>query len=108
MPRADAPGKYAPLCAWLAALPAEQERAVLTLTAIEGLIGSALPTGAWLRAFWASSNVARHNWNRVGFRAQFARPDYHTGQVTFTRMTPGKGTFPASTDRGQFRAGQHP
>jgi hypothetical protein len=106
MPRADAPGKYAPLCAWLAALPAEQERTVLTLTAIEGLIGSALPTSAWLRAFWASSHVARHNWNRVGFRAQFARPDYHTGRVTVVRMTPGNGTRPASAARGAHRAHQ--
>jgi hypothetical protein len=83
MPRTDASRKYAPLIAWLQARPAGQETATLTLAEIEALIGAPLPRGAWLKAIWASSNTARHNWNHAGFRAAL---DHATRSVHFTRV----------------------
>jgi hypothetical protein len=82
MPRT---AKYAPLLAWLQALPADHEDATLTLTAIEALIGDRLPSGAWTSSFWSNSDMARHHWGRVGFRARLNRP---TKSVHFTRMQP--------------------
>jgi hypothetical protein len=85
MPRAGEPGKYAPLCTWLAALPAEQEEAVLTLAEIETIIGAPLPVGAGTPHFWSSAPQELRNWGPVGFHA---RLDYSTQRVHFTRVTP--------------------
>jgi hypothetical protein len=85
MPRDGAAGKYVPLCTWLAALPADQHQAVLSLADIEALIGYRLPSSAWAPGFWASSGVARHNWRCAGFRA---RLDHNPRSVRFARATP--------------------
>jgi hypothetical protein len=85
MPRSGDPGKYAPLCTWLAALPTAQYEAVLTLAEISTLIGTSLPSGAWTSGFWTSSDVAHHNWRRAGFRAHL---NHGTKSVRFTRVQP--------------------
>jgi hypothetical protein len=57
--------------------------AELSLAEIESLIGGALPPSAYERSYWASSTVARHNWNHVGFWAKlYRRPE----RVVFTRQ----------------------
>jgi hypothetical protein len=84
MPRRRlAPPKYAPLVVWLAALPADHADTTLTLAEIEALIGDQLPASAWTQGFWSSSDVARHNWGRAGFRGRLNRPNK---SVRFTRV----------------------
>jgi hypothetical protein len=82
MSRVGALNRYAALATWLETLSPEQHRAELSFAAIEALIDGALPASAFNSMYWSSSNVARHNWRRVGFAAHFDR----TGpRVVFTR-----------------------
>jgi hypothetical protein len=83
MPRALAPSKYAPLVAWLQALPDGQERATLTVAEIDTLLGGSLPLTARTKGFWAQAAVRQLR--SIGFHGRF---DHTDSCVVFTRITP--------------------
>jgi hypothetical protein len=75
-------GRYAPLLAYLDAVPPEEPWVRMTFAAIEALIVAPLPASAQRPDYWTSSQVARLNWQRIGWAA---RLDRAAGVVTFTR-----------------------
>src|SRR5436309_3016533 len=60
---------YAPLVAFLRALPPEHQRARLRVDEVESLIGAPLRPSAWSPRFWAHSATARRHWRAAGFEA---------------------------------------
>jgi hypothetical protein len=75
--------KYQPLVEWLQALPASQQHATLSLTAIAQLIGHSLPPSARSHGYWGGHST-RLYWHPIGFQARFSRAD--GGSVIFTRV----------------------
>jgi hypothetical protein len=75
--------KYAPLVAWLEELPADQDRAELTLSEIAQIIGQPLPGVAGTQTFWTRSLSVRYGWQSAGFSAWL---NHYTKVVTFTRL----------------------
>lgn len=88
-------GKYAPLAAWLQALPAVQDNVELTFQRIEAIIEDALPPYARAhRSWWANDSVSRvqsQQWLNVGWRT--SRVDMTEGKVVFSRITEQKRTY---------------
>ena len=71
--RTGAPNKYDPLLHYLQALAPEREQVTVTFTAIEALIGSALPASAWTGMFWGNNSYRPSAWRVAGFRARLLR-----------------------------------
>jgi hypothetical protein len=83
-------GKYGPLAHFLASLPADIAAVTLTLAEIEQLLGSALPRGAYGRAWWLNSTnerARRHPraWLSAGWRVAAMTPRTASPSVTFAR-----------------------
>ena len=79
-------GTYQPLSAHLGAL--DQARVALTFSAIERILGRALPASARKhRAWWSNERSGSHSharaWTDVGWRV--AAVDFNVGQVEFER-----------------------
>jgi hypothetical protein len=79
------PRRYAPLIAWLQALPADQDKAELTLSELEQLIGQPLTSSAGTPGYWTTVDRTRTSWRSAGFSA---RLNHATRVVTFTRLQP--------------------
>ena len=91
------PRKYGPLATYLAALPTDE--VTLTFTAIEAIIGAALPTSAWARTWWANTGGTPHAraWLGVGWRV--AAVNFSLEAVTFARLPPGSTAQPLAAQR---------
>jgi hypothetical protein len=85
--------KFHALVERLRALPADQQRLVLSFAEIEALADGPLPRGAWASTYWSNSTVSRKNWARCGFRARLHR---HRCAVEFYRCS---SAAPARDDR---------
>ena len=84
MPRPGA-RKYQPLADYLAAQHADEVR--LSFAQIEAIVGSALPTSAYLRGWWWSKGAKRlaaQPWRAVGWEAALTRRADER-RVTFRR-----------------------
>jgi CBS domain-containing protein len=81
-------GKYAPLAAWLQALPASQDNVELTFQQIEAIIGDDLPPYARAhQSWWANDSVSRvqsQQWLNVGWATR--RVNMTGEKVTFVRL----------------------
>lgn len=79
----DRPRRYAPLLAYLAALPAEQPVITLPFAAFEALLGRPLAlTTQVIASYWSGGAIAQRNWLAAGWTAQLNR---RAQTVTFTR-----------------------
>lgn len=76
------PGRYAPLLAYLAALPPDAPSVRLTFAEIEAIIGAPLAASASSPGFWTSSYTAHQYWRRHGWNAKLHHADR---AVVFTR-----------------------
>jgi hypothetical protein len=89
--RRATPGKYEPLAAYLAALPADAGTITLPLSDLEQILGAPPPPPTWTRSFWSNCRSVRRSrcWLDAGWRvAHFNRM---RGVVTFTRGAPQAG-----------------
>lgn len=84
--------RYAPLAAWLQALPADQDSVELTFEEVERIIGVDLPLYARRhRSWWANDSVSRvqsQQWLNAGWRT--SRVDMTEEKVVFSRITDQK------------------
>jgi hypothetical protein len=96
--------KYAPLGAFLAALPPETATVTLTLSEIETILGEPLPGAAATRMWWSNSRHRRAEmvWVAVGWRVQRAEMRRVMPTITFARAASG------DTETGTARAPQPP
>ena len=76
-------GRYAPVLAVLAALPAAQPSVRLTFAELAALLSHPLPPTAHTTSYWTHSRVAAANWQRHGWGA---RLDRSGPAVVFTRQ----------------------
>jgi hypothetical protein len=80
--------RYAPLALWLQGQPVDQDRVMLTLEQIEGIINSPLPPSARQhRSWWANAPVSRvqsQQWLEVGWRVSYI--NITEGRITFARI----------------------
>jgi CBS domain-containing protein len=88
-------GKYAPLAAWLQALPAKQDKVELTFQEIETRIGDDLPPSARAhRSWWANvadSRSQSRQWLAAGWRT--SRVNVTEEKVVFSRITDQKRKY---------------
>ena len=91
----DKEGKYAPLAAWLQALPAKQNKVELTFQDVEARIGDDLPPHARAhRSWWANvvgSRSQSRQWLGAGWRT--AGVDMTEEKVVFSRITEQKRKY---------------
>jgi hypothetical protein len=90
--------KYAPLNAFLAALPAAATSVVLTPADVEAIIGEPLPAGAATRMWWRTSSTRNgwSAWRGAGWEVTQATMRTARPTITFTRLpVPGNGRTPA-------------
>ena len=95
MPRRVAPGKYAPLRAYLAAQPGPS--VTLSPRAIERLLGAPLPDGAGSRWWWANTATTAQGraWAAAGWRVTSIRLRLSQEAITFVRSAPPRDGDPA-------------
>ena len=87
MVRRVRPSKYAPLTAYLAALPADEVR--LALAEIETIIGAPLPVSARGSAFWTNRPTRlfmAQPWVQAGWRVVRTEVYGMAPAVTFARV----------------------
>jgi hypothetical protein len=83
------PSKYAPLAAFLAALPPETTTITLTFGEITAIMGGAVARRMATKRFW--TNAQRETvavWRAVGWRVTRTTMRAAVPTITFTRMPP--------------------
>jgi hypothetical protein len=92
----DASPKYAPLVTFLMDLPSATAAVIVTLAEIEGLIGSALPAGAWVRGWWqvVQDQGRQRPWARAGWQVSQVSMRVVPPSVTVARMAADANTEP--------------
>jgi hypothetical protein len=79
-------GKYEPLAAHLAGLPASQHSVTLTFAHIAELVGGLPPTAYRLRQWWANdSKVEARAWRSAGWHVDEGGVDFGAETVRFAR-----------------------